>query len=180
MLEPEYVMQLNNVLHRAGKHLNMSASYDYGAPKHPTAPYDTPRSTFGVTAFYTPPHNSGGVLWFHVGRPCICPSVRQSYVHPSIRFSFPDDNNSGGVLWFHVGRPCICPSVCQSYVRPSVFRFRMITWVNINWFSPNLVCALILWISGSGLLMGQFRQMFTELSAKDMPILSFPDDNLSK
>ena len=35
--------------------------------------------------FYTPPHNSGGVLWFHVGRPCVCPSVR---------FSFPDDNLS--------------------------------------------------------------------------------------
>ena len=39
--------------------------------------------------FYTPPHNSGGVLWFHVGRPCVCPSVR-----PSVRFSFPDDNLS--------------------------------------------------------------------------------------
>ena len=44
--------------------------------------------------FYTPPHNSGGVLWFHVGRPCIRPSVRPSYVRPSVRFSFPDDNLS--------------------------------------------------------------------------------------
>ena len=25
-----------------------------------------------ATAFYTLPHNSGGVLWFHVGRPCVC------------------------------------------------------------------------------------------------------------
>ena len=41
-------------------------------------------------AFYTPPHYSGGVLWFHVGRPWVHPS----YVHPSIRFSFPDDNLS--------------------------------------------------------------------------------------
>ena len=31
--------------------------------------------------FYTPPHNSGGVLWFHVGRPWVRPSV----VRPSIR-----------------------------------------------------------------------------------------------
>ena len=31
----------------------------------------------------------------------------------------------------------VCPSVC--------FSFWMITWVNINGFSPNLVCALILW-----------------------------------
>ena len=28
--------------------------------------------------------------------------------------------------------------------------------------------------------MGKFRQIFTELSARDTPIFSFPDDNLSK
>ena len=27
------------------------------------------------------------------------------------------------------------------------------------------------------LLMGKFRQIFTELSARDTPIFSFPDDN---
>ena len=31
-----------------------------------------------------------------------------------------------------------------------------------------------------GLLMGKFRQILTELSARDMPIFSFPNDNLSK
>ena len=61
----------------------------------------------------------------------------------------------------------MCLSVHQSYVRPSIFRFRMITRVNINGFSPNLVCALILWRSGLRLLMGKFHQMFTELSARD-------------
>ena len=30
------------------------------------------------------------------------------------------------------------------------------------------------------LLMDKLRQMFTELSARDTPIFSFPDDNLSK
>ena len=30
------------------------------------------------------------------------------------------------------------------------------------------------------LLMGKFHQIFTELSARDTPIFSFPDDNLSK
>ena len=50
----------------------------------------------------------------------------------------------------------------------------------MNGFSPNLVCSLILWRSGLGMLMGKFRQIFTELSARDMPIFSFPDDNLSK
>ena len=71
-------------------------------------------------------------------------------------------------------------SVCPLYVRLSIFRFRMITLVNINGFSPNLVCALMMWRSGLGLLMGKFRKIFTELSAQDMPIFSFPDDNLSK
>ena len=47
-------------------------------------------------------------------------------------------------------------------------------------FSPNLVCALILWRSGLGLLMGKFCQFLKELSARHMPIFSFPDDNLSK
>ena len=49
-------------------------------------------------------------------------------------------------------------SVC-----PSVFRFQMITWVNINGFSPNLVNALILWRSGLGLLIGKFHQFLTKV-----------------
>ena len=53
------------------------------------------------------------------------------------------------------------------------FHFRMITWININGFSPNLVCALILWRSGLGLLIGEFRQFFT-LSACNTSILLFP------
>ena len=36
--------------------------------------------------FYTPPHDSGGVLWFQVGRPCVRPSV--------VRILFLDDNLS--------------------------------------------------------------------------------------
>ena len=50
----------------------------------------------------------------------------------------------------------------------------------MNGFISNLICALILWRSGLGLLMGKFRQIFTELSARDMLKFSFPDDNLSK
>ena len=44
-----------------------------------------------VAGYYA--HDSGGVLWFHVGHPRICLSFRQSYVHPSV-FSFPDNNLS--------------------------------------------------------------------------------------
>ena len=44
--------------------------------------------------FYTPPHNSGRVLWFHIGRPCVRSCVHLSVVRPSVRFSFPGDNLS--------------------------------------------------------------------------------------
>ena len=45
---------------------------------------------------YTPPHDSGGVLWFHVGRPCVfvCPPIGRTSIRPSVRISFPDDNLS--------------------------------------------------------------------------------------
>ena len=87
------------------------------------------------------------------------------------------------VVWESVRlsvRPSVRPSYVRPSVRPSVFRFRMITWVNINGFSPNLVCALMLWRSGLGLLMGKFCQFLTKLSARDTHIFSFPDYNLSK
>ena len=65
---------------------------------------------------------------------------------------------------------------------PSLFCFQMMIWVNINGFSLNLVCALILWRSDLGLLMGKLYQILTELTAWDTPIFSFLDDtrNLSK
>ena len=92
--------------------------------------------------------------------------------------------NSGRVLWFHVECPCVCPSISPSVVstsvHPSVYHFWMITWVNINGFSPNLVWALILWRSGFELLMSKFLSNFDGCSAWDTPIFSFPDDNLSE
>ena len=49
-----------------------------------------------LLTFYTPPHDSDGVLWYPVGCPCVCPirlSVCRTYVRPSV-FLFPDDNLS--------------------------------------------------------------------------------------
>ena len=37
----------------------------------------------------------------------------------------------------------------------------------MNGVSPNLVCALILWLSGLGLQMGKFRQLLTEFAWVD-------------
>ena len=52
--------------------------------------------------------------------------------------------------------------ICPQHI--SFFSFRTIT----NGFSPNLICALILWRSGLGLLIGKFGQFLTELSAHNM------------
>ena len=60
------------------------------------------------------------------------------------------------------------------------FHFWMITLVNINGVSPNLVCALILWRSGLGVLKGKLSQFLTALSPCEMSIFSFPSDNFSK
>ena len=56
--------------------------------------------------------------------------------------------------------PVICP----------YFHFRLITLININGFSPNLVCALILWRPGLGLLIGKFRQFMTVFCLWHIPI----------
>ena len=60
------------------------------------------------------------------------------------------------------------------------FHFWTITLVNINEFSPNLICALILWRSALGLLMDEFRPFLTELSARNTSVFYFQDNNLSK
>ena len=71
-------------------------------------------------------------------------------------------------------------SLRLSYVHRPYFRFRTITCVNVNGFSPNLVCVLILWRPGLGLLKGKFRQFLTALSAYDTFVFQFLDDNFSK
>ena len=76
----------------------------------------------------------------------------------------------------------VCPSVCTSIRLLSIcpyFRFRMINWVNINGFSPNSLCALILKRSGLGFLEGKFHQFLTVI-CRQRSIFSFPDDNFSK
>ena len=51
--------------------------------------------------------------------------------------------------------------------------------MNVNGFSSNLVCALILWRSGLQLLMGKFNKFSTKLFANDKSFL-FLDNNLNK
>ena len=41
--------------------------------------------------FLYPAYDSGGVLWFHNGRQCVCPTSVSRTVHPAIRIPFPDN-----------------------------------------------------------------------------------------
>ena len=69
------------------------------------------------------------------------------------------------------GWTSVCLSIRQSYVRP--FLFPDDNWVNISGFSRNLVCVLLLRRSGLGLLLGKFRQSFTELSVHDTTMAGY-------
>ena len=76
----------------------------------------------------------------------------------------------------------MCLSVRQSYVRPSVrpfFRFRVITSKH-QWIFFKLGMCIDIMVIWFGIANGQISLFFTELSARDTPIFSFPDDNLSK
>ena len=84
-------------------------------------------------------------------------------------------HNSGGYYGFALTVRVPVRNVVRPY-----FRFRTITWLNVNGFSPNLVCALVLWRSGlPRLLMSKFRQ-FWQSSARDTSVFSFPGDNFCK
>ena len=95
--------------------------------------------------FYTPPHSSGGVLWFHVGCPCVCPSVRLF-----VRLYFVSDDNLSKYqwiftklgmcidimeIWFGIANGQILSIFMELSARDKpYFRFRMITWVNNKGF----------------------------------------------
>ena len=67
------------------------------------------------------------------------------------------------------------------YIRPSVIPLSIFSFANGNLIFTKLGnCALILWISGFGLLMGKFRQFLTELSTCKTSSFSFLDGTLNK
>ena len=139
--------------------------------------------------FYTLPHDSGEVLWYHVSCQCVRPSVCRTFFCPY--FLSGGDNlkkcqwsfTKLGVcidmveIWFGIVMEKFrqflkelsarCKSVlfflfvflfvfcCCCFF----FHFRMIILVNVNGFSPNVVCALIFWRSAFGLLISEFRQL---------------------
>ena len=71
-------------------------------------------------------------------------------------------------LWYYGITLTVRVSVRLSYIRPSVFLFWTTTGLNLIGFSPNLVCALILWRSGLGLLVVRFVIFSSpELKAQD-------------
>ena len=75
---------------------------------------------------------------------------------PKIDIFIPRHTIGAGYYGFTLDFVSIRPSVSHTSVR---FSFPDDNLKNIDGFSPNLVCALILWKSGLGLLMAKFRQI---------------------
>ena len=72
-------------------------------------------------------------------------------------------------------------TVCPSVLRPSVhFTFPDDNLSKHQWIFTNLDMCIDIVEIWFGIANGKFRQFLTELSARDTPIFSFPDHNLSK
>ena len=99
--------------------------------------------------------------------------IHISFLYPATQQWY-SQHNRGRILWFRIRCQSICPA------GHLYFCFWMITWVNVNGFSPNLVCALILWRSCFGLLMGKFCHFLTDLSARHTFMFSFLEDGWIK
>ena len=69
------------------------------------------------------------------------------------------------LILFHRFLPVFSP--------PHFHIFVLITPLNVSGFSPDLVCALILWRSGLVLQMGKFFQFLTELSANHEIVVGY-------
>ena len=82
-------------------------------------------------------------------------------------------------IWFWITDGQILSIFDRVTYNMSIYSFWIIILENINGFSPNLICAMILWRSEFELLTGKFHQFLTELSTCDRSVFSFPDDNLS-
>ena len=83
----------------------------------------------------------------------VCPSVRLSYVRPSV-FLLPDDNLSK-CQWIFIKLDMCINIVELSAHHMSIFLFPD---DNLrNGLSPNLLYAFVSWMSGLGSLMDKFR-----------------------
>ena len=103
---------------------------------------------------------SGNLIAKNVWPPCICIDIQE--------------------IWFGIANGQISSNFCGVICpRHAHILFPDDNLVNKG-YSPDLLYALTLRRSGSGIANGQFRQIFTELSARGTPIFSFLDDNFSK
>ena len=106
-----------------------------------------------------------GVLWIQNPLALLTLKALCTFIAGNILFFIPHHMIVAGyyciILVVHVFANSVCSSMRLSYIRLQYFHFQVITWVNVNGFSPNFVCAIILLRSGLGLLMGKFRQFWT-------------------
>ena len=72
-------------------------------------------------------------------------------------------------IWFGIanGQISACDMSICLFLGDNLSKYQYI------FFSPNLVCAWILWRSGLGFLMGNFRQFLTVLCSRHVQIFIF-------
>ena len=113
--------------------------------------YTWPFKIIDNMVYYTPPQVSGGVLCFHVGCPCVCPSVRSLYVRPSVRTSFPFDSLSNYKRISFKFCICICTNNVSLGIvngQISIIYHRVMALVNVyKWFlasSSFTICSIMM------------------------------------
>ena len=147
--------------------------------------------------FYTPLHDRGAVLWFHVGCPCVRLDVSLScgvrmyflfqtktWVTVSWTCALILQRSGSGLLMDKISSFFFFffffffdnLSACHT----SVFSFPDDILRQYKWISPNFVCALVSWRSGFGSLMGKFRRQFLTIICPNTSLFSFLVDNLSQ
>ena len=70
--------------------------------------------------------------------------------------------------------------VCVSIHLSICYSFLDDNWSKHQWIFTKLGMCIDIVDIWFGIANGQICQIFTELSARDMPTFSFPDDNLNK
>ena len=140
-----------------------------------------PSFLLGWTLFFTPRHYYGIMLVVRVSVYRIRPRVRIFIDISGFSANLYMHWHCGDLIW-----DCLWANFVnfgQSYMPATrsffflfffcFFYFRTITLVNINEFSRNLVCALILWRSGLGLLMCKISEFWQSNLPATHPYFSF-------
>ena len=140
--------------------------------------------------FYTPPHDSGEVLWFHIGRP----SVRQSVVRPSVfRFRTITSKHQWiftkfGMcidiveIWFGIANGQVSSNSCGVICPRHAYIFVSGWWLELTSMDFHQT-VYVHWYCGDLVLdcyCANFVKFWRRYLSETRPYFRFSDDNLNK